>query len=163
MVDASQLRNRLDELDVYVTTVAAATGTPAAHLEKDFWLTEVLRAVSAHSSASGCTAVFTGGTSLSKAHKLIRRFSEDADVIVVIPEMTTGANYRVLKDFVGAVEAGIGIAGFVDSKTAQKEVKRSVEFKFPSHHASGLREEGVLLELGTRGGALPAIAGVANR
>jgi hypothetical protein len=152
----SQLRTRLDELDVYVTTIAAATGIPAAHLEKDFWLTEVLRAVAAHSDTSNCTAVFKGGTSLSKAHKLIHRFSEDADVIVVIPEATLGAADRILKDFVEAVEGAIGITGVVESKSAQKGVKRTVAFQFPSQHESGLRQDGVLLELGTRGGALPA-------
>lgn len=152
----TQLRDNPDELDVYVTRVANATGIPPAHLEKDFWLTEVLRAVSAHSIDSGCTTVFKGGTSLSKAHKLIHRFSEDADVIVVIPETTTGAADRILKNFVEAVETAIGIEGTVDSASAQRGVKRTVAFRFPSHHVSGLREDGVLLELGTRGGALPA-------
>lgn len=36
------LRDRLDELEVYVTRIAERTNIPAAHLEKDFWVTEVL-------------------------------------------------------------------------------------------------------------------------
>jgi hypothetical protein len=152
----TQLRDRPDELDVYVTRIAEVTSIPAAHLEKDFWLTEVLRAVSAYSDASGCTVVFKGGTSLSKAHKLIHRFSEDADVIVVLPDTGKGAANGILKGFVGAVEAAIGIPGEVDSKSAETGVKRAVTFRFPSQHTSGLRQEGVLLELGTRGGGIPA-------
>lgn len=132
------LREQLEELDVYVTRVAEATGIPPAHLEKDFWLTEVLRTVSQHSDECRCTVVFKGGTSLSKAHKLIHRFSEDADVIIVIPEATTGEADRLIKSFVSKVEAAIGIEGVVDTSSAQKGIKRSVAFRFPSQHASGL-------------------------
>jgi hypothetical protein len=152
----SRLRESPDELDVYVTRIAEATGIPPAHVEKDFWLTEVLRAVAQHSDSSGCTVVFKGGTSLSKAHKLIQRFSEDADVIVIIPESTAGAADRILKNFVAAVELATGIEGVVDSSSAERGVKRAVTFRFPSLHDSGLRHDGILLELGTRGGALPA-------
>lgn len=149
------LRDRPEELDVYVTRISEATGIPAAHVEKDFWLTEVLRAVAAHSDATSCTAVFKGGTSLSKAHKLIHRFSEDADVVIVLPETTTGGADRILKDFVAAVETAIGIPGDVDPSSAQKGVKRTASFGYPSVHPSGLRE-GVMLEFGTRGGGIPA-------
>lgn len=38
-------RNDLDEFEVYVSRVAAFTGIPAKHIEKDFWVTEVLRGV----------------------------------------------------------------------------------------------------------------------
>lgn len=50
------LRTRLDELDVCVTRVAEATGIPPAHLEKDFWVTEVLRGASNASEATGYAA-----------------------------------------------------------------------------------------------------------
>lgn len=152
----SLLRERLDELDVYVTRIAEATGIPPAHLEKDFWLTEVLRAVSQHADEQGCTVVFKGGTSLSKAHKLIQRFSEDADVIIVLPEGTTGDADRLIKSFVASVETAIAIEGVVDPSTAEKGVKRTVSFAFPSQHDSELRKDGVVLELGTRGGGIPA-------
>ena len=66
------LRTRLDELEIYVTRVAEATGIPPAHLEKDFWVTEVLRGASSASGATSCSVIFKGGTSLSKAHRIIR-------------------------------------------------------------------------------------------
>ena len=45
-----RLRDNPDELDVLVTRIAAQTGVPAAHLEKDFWVTEVLKGASADST-----------------------------------------------------------------------------------------------------------------
>jgi hypothetical protein len=78
------LRADLDELDTYVTRIAKATGTPSSHIEKDYWVTEVLRGAAAPSRETGCSMVFKGGTSLSKAHHLIQRFSEDIDLIAVL-------------------------------------------------------------------------------
>ena len=148
------LRTRLDELDVYVTRVAEATGIPPAHLEKDFWVTEVLRGASNASEATGCSVIFKGGTSLSKAHRIIRRFSEDVDLVVVLPESGKGAKDSTLKAFVAAAESTTGVEGTVDPSSATKGVKRTATFAYPTTHGSALKP-GVLLELGTRGGALP--------
>ena len=49
--------------------------------------------------------MFKGGTSLSKAFGLIRRFSEDVDVIVMAPGHSTGQDDRCLKSFVAATAA----------------------------------------------------------
>lgn len=43
------LRSDLDELDVYVTRIADTTDIPTSHIEKDYWVTEVLRVVAASS------------------------------------------------------------------------------------------------------------------
>ena len=53
----------------------------AASVEKDFWVCWTLRELTA---APGLTewVTFKGGTSLSKAWKLIERFSEDIDIVV---------------------------------------------------------------------------------
>ena len=119
------LRTRLDELEVYVTRVAEATGIPPAHLEKDFWVTEVLRGASSASEATGCSVFFKGGTSLSKAHRIIRRFSEDVDLVVALPEGGKGAKDSTLKTFVAAAESTTGVEGTVDPSSATKGVKSS--------------------------------------
>ena len=151
---SAPLRTRLDELEVYVTRVAEATGIPAAHLEKDFWVTEVLRGAANASESTGCSVIFKGGTSLSKAHRLIRRFSEDVDLVVVLPEGGKGARDSALKAFVVAAESTTGVKGAVDPASATKGVKRTAAFAYPTTHRSVLRPS-VLMELGTRGGALP--------
>ncbi len=148
------LRTRLDELEVYVTRVAEATGIPPAHLEKDFWVTEVLRGASNASGATGCSVIFKGGTSLSKAHRIIERFSEDVDLVVVLPEGGKSAKDSTLKTFVAAAESTTGVEGTVDPSSATKGVKRTATFAYPTTHSSALKP-GVLMELSTRGGALP--------
>lgn len=56
-------------------------------IEKDYWISLVLKRLSESKYVD--SVVFKGGTSLSKGHKLINRFSEDVDVAVIIsPEMT---------------------------------------------------------------------------
>jgi predicted nucleotidyltransferase component of viral defense system len=59
---------------------ASALGESLAFVEKDYWVTQVLRAL--HEGERG-GFVLKGGTSLSKGYDLINRFSEDVDVLVV--------------------------------------------------------------------------------
>ena len=55
-------------------------GLPIQAIEKDWWVTMVLKAV--FSSKFAEHFVFKGGTSLSKAYHLIDRFSEDIDLAI---------------------------------------------------------------------------------
>ena len=80
--------------------VSRETGLPAAHIEKDFWITEVLRGVVATAAAANVEVLFKGGTSLSKAFGLIRRFSEDVDVLVIFPPSGQGTRDTLLKRLV---------------------------------------------------------------
>ena len=54
---------------------------PEDMLEKDLWVTYVLERIFAHPVLSQILR-FKGGTSLSKAHHIIERFSEDVDLIL---------------------------------------------------------------------------------
>ena len=69
-----------DQLDAYVE-VNRAMGLDAASVEKDFWVCWTLRELFS-APGIGDHLTFKGGTSLSKAWKLIERFSEDIDLIV---------------------------------------------------------------------------------
>jgi predicted nucleotidyltransferase component of viral defense system len=51
------------------------------YVEKDYWVTVALYEIF-HSNIAD-QSVFKGGTSLSKCHKLIERFSEDIDLVVL--------------------------------------------------------------------------------
>src|SRR4029079_12501456 len=57
---------------------ADRSGRPAHLLEKDVWVVWALAAL--YCSATGEHLVCKGGTSLSKAYGVIRRFSEDVDL-----------------------------------------------------------------------------------
>lgn len=60
---------------------AARKGMSPAVVEKDFWVCWILGKIFADESLSR-RLLFKGGTSLSKAFGLIRRFSEDVDLIL---------------------------------------------------------------------------------
>ncbi len=57
---------------------ADKSGRPAHLLEKDAWVVWALAAL--YATSLGEHLVFKGGTSLSKAYGVIRRFSEDVDL-----------------------------------------------------------------------------------
>jgi hypothetical protein len=75
---------------LYIQQVSIETGMSEKAVEKDWWVTLVLKAVFALSMAEHF--VFKGGTSLSKGWKLIERLSEDID-IALAPE-AFGKLYR---------------------------------------------------------------------
>ncbi len=63
-------------------------------IEKDYWISLVLKRLS--ESRYVDSVVFKGGTSLSKGHKLINRFSEDVDLAVIITSETSGNQVKTL-------------------------------------------------------------------
>ena len=54
---------------------------PDVYVEKDYWVTFTLHTI--YSNPIGVETVFKGGTSLSKCFRLIERFSEDIDLVVI--------------------------------------------------------------------------------
>lgn len=71
----------LEERTVYIEQAAARLALPTAAVEKDFWVCWTLaRLFSSEQLAP--RILFKGGTSLSKVFNLIRRFSEDIDLIL---------------------------------------------------------------------------------
>ena len=60
---------------------ASALGLRQVYVEKDYWITMALKLLS--ESPYRESVVFKGGTSLSKAYRLIDRFSEDIDLAVL--------------------------------------------------------------------------------
>jgi predicted nucleotidyltransferase component of viral defense system len=64
----------------YIETVGIERGLSVQAIEKDWWVTMVLRAL--FSSPFSEHISFKGGTSLSKCWNLIERFSEDCDIAI---------------------------------------------------------------------------------
>jgi len=67
-------RDKSDALNA----ASAVSGRPPHLLEKDIWVVWSLTAL--FESQFGSHLVFKGGTALSKAYNVIRRFSEDVDL-----------------------------------------------------------------------------------
>lgn len=66
------------ERKVIYQDVSNKLGVPPQAVEKDVWVTLILRVI--FSSVHADRFIFKGGTSLSKAYNLIQRFSEDVDL-----------------------------------------------------------------------------------
>lgn len=77
MADAFPRLPASDRREV-LAVAADRSGRPAHLLEKDVWVVWALSAL--YGSELGEHLVFKGGTSLSKAYGVIRRFSEDVDL-----------------------------------------------------------------------------------
>lgn len=163
------LREHPDELAALIATAAQQLGLDQTYVEKDFWAMEVLRActfpvqVTGQSSTASVTVIFKGGTSLSRAYGLIERFSEDIDLLVVFPDVGagTGAKDKALKRLRDAVTTHLALPkNAVVPKESTTGVKRNVSYHYPARataapSAVAAIKEGVLLEMGTRGGTFP--------
>ena len=145
------------EMEGYASAVARVAGIPQQHIEKDFWITEALRGVANASRDTECSVIFKGGTSLSKAYRLIERFSEDVDLLAILPNGSPKARNAILKRIVAGAESATGIEGNLDLASVTRGEKRSVRLKYPTAlESTGLRSS-VLIEIGTHGGALPFV------
>lgn len=69
-----------------LAVAAAESGWPAYLLEKDIWVVWALQILGTDQQLLQ-SLTFKGGTSLSKAHGLIDRFSEDVDLTVNIQHL----------------------------------------------------------------------------
>lgn len=86
-----------------ITLTAQHFGMREIYVEKDYWLCVILKNLSNTKSEIFDQIVFKGGTALSKAHKLISRFSEDIDLAYI----TNGLSGNPLKKALKAAEKAI--------------------------------------------------------
>lgn len=70
-----------------VRVTAQHMNLPPIYIEKDYWVTFALHKI--FHSEIGKDAIFKGGTALSKCYKMIERFSEDIDLVVLRHEGET--------------------------------------------------------------------------
>ena len=68
-----------------IALAAEHFGYEQSHVEKDYWVSKILRDISMSEYAD--KTYFKGGTSLSKAYGLIERFSEDLEVLSAYSDM----------------------------------------------------------------------------
>lgn len=108
----------------------------AVYVEKDYWVTLALKSI--FSSEVGDVCVFKGGTALSKCHKLIKRFSEDIDLVVLRKGEESGNSLKTklkqISTVVGGVMEEVNVEGITKKggnirKTAY-EYKKIYDGKF---------------------------------
>lgn len=82
----------LELLPSLIDRTAYKTRINRAFIEKDFWaITLLKRVLSLHPDL-----VFKGGTSLSKCHHIINRFSEDIDISLTKPHYPVGERRKLV-------------------------------------------------------------------
>ncbi len=156
--------DRLDpsDLEALIAQTSNRLGIDARFIEKDYWVVAVIRSLSA--PITSMTPVLKGGTSLSKGWLLTRRFSEDVDISLVLPDepLSTNARDRSLKQVAAHVAAAMGLlegtgqgTWSLEDTQAKRGVYRNVRYRFnevlplPGARPS-LISQGVLLEMAIR-------------
>lgn len=147
------------EPEQFVSTVLVASeqlGVLPLAVEKDYWACEALRTMT---TAHPGEIIFKGGTSLEKM-RIIRRFSEDLDLLVVGEYDSNRAAERALKSMIeAAATATGGEASGGRSGGKPGSFHRSAYLAPPLSHS---REPGaiaaaaaIMVELGQSGGPNP--------
>lgn len=109
---------------------------PEIFIEKDYWVTVALHRI--FHGETGGFAIFKGGTALSKCHRLIERFSEDIDMVVMRQEGDSG---YTLKNKLRAISKSVeGIMPEVDKigVTNKKGMIRKTVHQYPKAGVKGL-------------------------
>ncbi len=107
-------------------------------IEKDYWISLVLKRLSESKYVDA--VVFKGGTSLSKGHQLINRFSEDVDIAVID---VAGISGNQLKTLIRSVEKEIAKdlkEINIDGITSKGSRFRKSVYEFASKHKTNLLE-----------------------
>lgn len=128
-----------------------------AIIEKDYYVTEALRAIA---DAAGDKTIFKGGTSLSKGWDLIERFSEDIDIfldpLAFTPTLKGRAINRELKRLRDAIHRHPALTFVAEESRTIGGFGRSDRFAYTQHFGGpGEVRDRVLLETGTASGREP--------
>jgi len=130
-----------------IDTTAKELNLPSLYVEKDYWVTYVLKNLA--NSEYSEIAIFKGGTSLSKAYKIIDRFSEDIDLAVI----TNGVGSNQIKKLIKKIELVILDKNFHELPEHEQTSKGS-EFRKTVHDYLKLEggdfghaNESIILEL----------------
>ena len=130
---------------------AERLGISPTAVEKDYWASEILHVLSREFESD---FIFKGGTSLSKGYRLVERFSEDIDILVVPGKRGGSATDTLMKAM--ANTAAIGVGGVAAGIDAERGRHRSYKITYPAtREPTALIPTSVLLEMGTRGGPHP--------
>lgn len=99
------LKKSLNE--AVVQDIALELGIDPSFIEKDWYAVQLLALISRLQSSKEIRMVFSGGTSLSKGYGLIKRFSEDLDFILTLPEgvsLSAGQRRTFRREIVSAIQ-----------------------------------------------------------
>ncbi|MCL6272199.1 nucleotidyl transferase AbiEii/AbiGii toxin family protein [Sansalvadorimonas sp. 2012CJ34-2] len=117
------LHTNKEDFEDLIKLTADHLEIPDVFVEKDYWVTMILKNI-AESEFKDCV-VFKGGTSLSKAHGLISRFSEDVDLALLCE---TGLSENQRKKKLKRIEQA-ATSGFTGAEQQAKDSGREPDSK----------------------------------
>ncbi|MFA7658328.1 MAG: nucleotidyl transferase AbiEii/AbiGii toxin family protein [Candidatus Gastranaerophilaceae bacterium] len=130
-------------------------------IEKDYWVTRILRELASSEFAN--EFIFKGGTSLSKIwFEDFGRFSEDIDILLTTKSKHRSDMIKRLKEFVNFVDSINGIDFVIENSTdLEKDViGGNFYYKYAGFYNKDIPEfikREILLEPGYRGGSYPTM------
>jgi len=90
-----KLHENIQDFQTLIAATSQDLGIREVYVEKDYWLTLILKRLS--QAKESAEIIFKGGTSLSKAYNIVRRFSEDIDLAVAENSRTQSQTEALLK------------------------------------------------------------------
>lgn len=125
-----------DNFEGAIVATAEHFKIPEIFIEKDYWVTYALHQLF-HSKEKDLI-VFKGGTSLSKCYKVIERFSEDIDMVIVKTVTDTGNDLkRKLKTVTDVVDKSILEVVSNDPNTKKLGSLRKIVYSYPKVGVKG--------------------------
>lgn len=129
------------------------TGVMVQAIEKDYYVTMLLRLLAQKMPY----IVFKGGTSLSKCHKVIRRFSEDID-IMIDTLLSQGQKKKIKQAIVdSAEELGMTIEKLDETRSRRDYNRYVIAYDSVIPMASDALKAAVLLETSYTAVSFPTV------
>ena len=122
-------------------------------VEKDYYVTMILRELSERQGF----VVFKGGTSLSKCHKAIKRFSEDIDITIDsrLSQRQMKKLKEVIKDI--AAELGLAIPNIGETRSRRSYNRYILEYQSALSEPDDAVQSSVLMETSFAEIAFPTV------
>lgn len=147
------LHNDKEQFSDAINLTAYQTGVMAQAVEKDYYVSLILRKLAQRIPF----IVFKGGTSLSKCHGVIKRFSEDID-ITIDTEITQGQKQRVKGAIVEiAAELDMVVTNLNETHSRRDYNRYIIAYSSVLPSASDAVQSAVLLETSFKTVSFPTV------
>lgn len=129
-----------------VIATAQKFNIPEIYVEKDYWVTLALKLI--FQSDIGKETIFKGGTALAKCNKMISRFSEDIDLVILRNSLDSNNQLKIkLKQITNSIISEmpeITITGVTNKKGMIRKTAHSYDKIFPGQF--GQIRDNIILE-----------------
>lgn len=147
------LHNDKEQFSDAINLTAYQTGVMAQAVEKDYYVSLILRKLAQRIPF----IVFKGGTSLSKCHGVIKRFSEDID-ITIDTEITQGQKQRVKSAIIEiAAELDMVVTNLNETHSRRDYNRYIIAYSSVLPSASDAVQSAVLLETSFKTVSFPTV------